>query len=84
MLPLADCTFVTTWFLYEDYNGDLREKIIFVAWWPDCAKVKAKMIYCGIKDSLKRALQGITIEIGGTDVSELEYESVREKCLVIK
>jgi len=83
MLPLSDCTYATTRFLYEDYNGDSREKVIFVLWIPDCAKIKAKMLYCGTKDSLKKALQGISVEIGGTDVSELEYESVRERCLAI-
>jgi len=47
---------------------------------PDTSKTKSKMMYAGSKDSIKKALQGIQIEIQGTDASEVSEEEVLNKC----
>jgi cofilin len=41
------------------------------------------MMYAGSKDSIKKALQGIQIEIQGTDASEVSEEEVLNKCKAI-
>ena len=42
---------------------------------PDTAKIKQKMIFASSRDALKRALVGISVEIQGTDSSEVAYEA---------
>lgn len=42
---------------------------------PDDAKIKQKMIYASSKDAIRKALVGISSEIQGTDVSEVDYQT---------
>ena len=42
---------------------------------PDDAKIKNKMLYASSKDALRRSLVGIAVEIQGTDLSEVAYDS---------
>ncbi|KAH3688602.1 hypothetical protein WICPIJ_000412 [Wickerhamomyces pijperi] len=61
-------------------NGDgERSKIVFVAWNPDTAPIKSKMLYAASKDALRRSLTGIASDIQGTDFSEVSYETVLDK-----
>lgn len=53
--------------------------MVFYAWSPDTANIRAKMVYASSKDALRRALNGISTDIQGTDFSEVAYESVLEK-----
>lgn len=47
-----------------------------IAWSPDLANVKAKMVYASSKDALKKALNGVAHEIQANDGDDIEYESV--------
>jgi cofilin len=38
------------------------------------------MIYAGTKDTIKKTLQGLQVEIQGTDKSEVDYNEVLAKC----
>jgi len=49
-------------------------------WAPEDSKIKHKMVYAGTKDTVKKALNGIQVEIQGTDASEVEWAAVLEKC----
>lgn len=60
-------------------DGPASNKIIFIVWLPDTAKVKSKMIYAASKDALKKKLIGIGSEIQATDPSELEDSVIGEK-----
>lgn len=51
---------------------------------PDSAKVKAKMLYAGTKDTLKKSLQGLQVEVQGTDKAEVSFDAVVEKCKSMK
>lgn len=42
---------------------------------PDGSKIKEKMVYASSKDALRRSLQGIALEIQGTDLEEVSYET---------
>jgi cofilin len=80
-LPANDCRYAVFDFEYEK-NGcgeGIRNKIIFVAWSPDSAKVKSKMLYASSKDALRKRLEGIATEIQATDSDEIKYTSVLEK-----
>lgn len=79
-LPENDCRYAVYDFEYEISNGEgKRSKLVFFTWSPDTAPVRSKMIYASSKDSLRRALTGISTEIQGTDFSEVAYESVLER-----
>ncbi|KAM3160302.1 Actin-depolymerizing factor 1 [Lachancea thermotolerans] len=75
-----DCLYAVYDFEYEiGGNEGKRSKIVFFTWSPDTAPVRAKMVYASSKDALRRALNGISTDIQGTDYSEVAYESVLEK-----
>lgn len=46
---------------------------------PDSAKVKHKMLYASSKDALRKKLVGISTEIQGTELSEVDYDAVLER-----
>jgi len=56
-----------------------RNKLTFIAWSPDDAGIKAKMVYASSKDALKRALNGIAVELQANDPDDIEYDSVLNK-----
>ena len=79
-LPEDDCRYAIYDFEYETASGEgKRSKIAFFFWAPDTAPVKSKMIYASSKDAIRRALNGVSTEIQGTDYSEVAYEIVLEK-----
>jgi cofilin len=46
---------------------------------PEVAPTREKMIYTSTKDSIKKKLTGLQIEIQATDASELAEETIVEK-----
>jgi len=79
-LPDNDCRYGVITVNYTTPTEGERSKIVFFLWAPETSKVKSKMLYAGTKDALKKALNGIQTEIQGTDKSEVEYNTVIEKC----
>ncbi|KAI0789596.1 actin depolymerizing factor [Abortiporus biennis] len=70
------------WAVYDfefEKDGGKRNKLVFVSWAPDNAKIKKKMVAASSRDALRRALVGIAVEIQGTDYSEVAHESVYDK-----
>jgi len=64
-------------FEYEAPGGEgKRSKITFIAWSPDNASLKPKMMYSSSKDAIKRSLNGIAAEVQANDEDELEYDSI--------
>lgn len=79
-LPENGCKYAIYDFEYEIGGGEgKRSKIVFFTWSPDTASVRDKMVYASSKDSLRRALNGVSTDIQGTDFSEVSYETVLEK-----
>jgi len=56
-----------------------RSKIFFVSWNSDNAGIREKMVYSSSKDALRKALQGIALEMQGTDFSEVAHNTFLEK-----
>ena len=67
-------------FEWETKDGCKKSKIVFVTWVPDTAKIRQKMLYASSKDKFKRELDGIQVEIQGTDFSEVEEKVFLDKC----
>ncbi|KAJ1976650.1 cofilin [Dimargaris verticillata] len=78
-LPPKDCRYAVYDFEYERANEGKRNKICFFIWSPDEAPIKSKMLYASSKDAIRKRLDGIAIEVQGTDLSEVAYETVLEK-----
>lgn len=79
-LPQDDCRYAVFDYEYEKAPGEgIRSKIVFVAWSPDVAKVKSKMLYASSKDALRKKLEGIATEVQATESEEITYEAVLEK-----
>lgn len=80
LLPENECRYAVYDFKYEKAGGEgIRNKICFIHWSPDTAKIKSKMVSASSKETIKRALSGVGIEVQATDYSEVEYEAVLEK-----
>ena len=76
-LPKDDCRYIIYDFDYE-HEGS-KNKVVFIMWAPEGAKIKSKMLYTSSKDAIKKKLNGIGAEIQATDLSEISYEAVLEK-----
>ncbi|KAK7469066.1 cofilin [Stygiomarasmius scandens] len=77
-LPEGECRWAVYDFEFQK-EGGIRNKLCFFMWSPDKAKIKQKMLFASSKDALRRALVGIAVEVQGTDIDEVAYESVLEK-----
>lgn len=66
---------------YELKDGQKRNKLVFVLWSPECAKIKQKMVYTSSKDALKKALVGVGKDLQACDHDDLSYSSILELCL---
>ena len=80
LMPENDCRFAVYDMDFETNDGRPVNKLVLVAWSPDTSKIKAKMVYSGTKDAVKRALQGIGVNVTATDLSELTHEELVRAC----
>jgi cofilin len=78
-LPQNDCRYGVVNFEYTTESDGKRAKIVFVVWAPETAPIKSKMLYAGTKNDLKKSLVGLSIEIQGTDLSEVDEAEVLSK-----
>ncbi|XP_002738655.1 uncharacterized protein LOC100367892 [Saccoglossus kowalevskii] len=78
-LPPDGCRYAVYDFDYELPDGGKRNKLIFVNWCPDSAKIKLKMLYATSKDAIKKKLVGIGNEVQATGLDELNYDEILEK-----
>lgn len=79
-LPENECLYAVYDFEYEiNGNEGKRSKIVFYTWSPDTAPVRSKMVYASSKDALRRALNGVSTDIQGTDFAEVSFETVLER-----
>jgi cofilin len=77
-LPKDHCRYALFDYEYQ-IDGGRRDKILFILWAPDTAPIREKMIFTSTKDSIKKKLTGLQVEIQATDASELAEEVILEK-----
>eukprot|EP00958_Prasinococcus_capsulatus_P012901 scaffold1306_cov399-Prasinococcus_capsulatus_cf.AAC.10 len=61
-LPESDCRYAVFDLLVETSDGRTFAKIFFIAWSPDGAKIKNKMLYASSKEKFKSMLPNIQLE----------------------
>jgi cofilin len=77
-LPETECRWAVYDFEFEK-EGAGRNKLTFVSWMPETVTVKQKVLFASSEGELRRSLEGIELEIKGTEYSEVAYASVLEK-----
>ncbi|MFE6063674.1 actin-binding ADF family protein [Streptomyces sp. NPDC056431] len=75
-LPEAECRWAVYDFEFEQEGAGKQEKLTFISWAPDTANAEQKTLFAASKNELRRSLNGIAVEIEGTDHSEVGYESL--------
>jgi len=78
-LPKEDCRYAVVNYEYSQGSDGNRSKIVFVNWAPETAPTKSKMIYAGTKADVKKCLVGLSIEVQGTDLSEVDEKTILDK-----
>eukprot|EP00007_Cunea_sp_BSH-02190019_P006781 CAMPEP_0174228922 /NCGR_PEP_ID=MMETSP0417-20130205/22_1 /TAXON_ID=242541 /ORGANISM="Mayorella sp, Strain BSH-02190019" /LENGTH=139 /DNA_ID=CAMNT_0015306411 /DNA_START=38 /DNA_END=457 /DNA_ORIENTATION=+ len=78
-LPKDDCRYAVYDFAFQ-VDGGQRNKLLFVVWAPDTAKIKNKMLITSTKDAVRKKLVGIGLEIQATDFSEIDIEEITQRC----
>ncbi|UJR35967.1 hypothetical protein I4U23_028708 [Adineta vaga] len=74
-LPENDVRYAVIDIFYETNEG-ARSEIYFIAWAPDTATIKRKMLCASSKDALKNALQGIRNHIQATCKADLDLAAI--------
>ncbi|KAK4766224.1 hypothetical protein SAY87_007866 [Trapa incisa] len=78
-LPTDECRYAVYDFDFVTVENCQKSRIIFIAWSPDTAKVRSKMIYASSKDRFKRELDGIQVELQATDPSEMGLDVIKSR-----
>ncbi|PIN22860.1 Actin depolymerizing factor [Handroanthus impetiginosus] len=78
-LPDNDCRYAVFDYDFTTDENCHKSKIFFIAWSPDTAKVRTKMLYASSKDRFKRELEGIQVELQATDPSEMSWDILKSR-----
>ncbi|VVB04659.1 unnamed protein product [Arabis nemorensis] len=78
-LPADECRYAIYDFDFVTEENCQKSKIFFIAWSPDTAKVRMKMIYASSKDRFKRELDGIQVELQATDPTEMGLDVFKSR-----
>jgi len=76
-LPPDECRYAVFDFDFVTEENCQKSKIIFIAWSPDTARIRSKMLYASSKDRFKRELDGIQVELQATDPTEMDLTVIR-------
>jgi len=80
-MPANDCRYGIFDLEFTAEDGGQRNKIVFILWAPDSAKIKAKMLLTSSKAGLKAKLVGLATEVQATDAAELDFEAVKTRAM---
>ncbi|XP_077216210.1 actin-depolymerizing factor 1 [Tasmannia lanceolata] len=75
-LPENECRYAIYDFDFVTAENCQKSKIFFIAWSPDVARVRSKMLYASSKDRFKRELDGIQVELQATDPTEMSMDVI--------
>lgn len=78
-LPANECRYAVYDFDFVTQENVQKSRIFFIAWSPDTSRVRNKMIYASSKDTFKRQLDGIQIELQATDPTEMGLDVIRSR-----
>ncbi|XP_071833704.1 uncharacterized protein [Apostichopus japonicus] len=73
-----ECCYVVLDLKWGSDSSGNKQKLVFISWAPDNAKVKAKMLHSSSDELLKSKLEGLGAKVQANDASEVTYEAVLE------
>jgi len=76
----SDCRYACYDIRFTTSENVRRNKLVFITFCPENAKIKKKMVYSSSKDTLKSKLIGI-LDVQANDASDLELENIVAKCM---
>ncbi|XP_066364738.1 actin-depolymerizing factor 7-like [Miscanthus floridulus] len=76
-LPANECRYAIFDYNFVTEENCQKSKIFFIAWSPDTARVRSKMIYASSKERFKRELDGIQVELQATDSAEVGLDVIQ-------
>ncbi|KAK8685047.1 hypothetical protein V6N13_041058 [Hibiscus sabdariffa] len=82
-LPANECRYAVFDLDFTTTENCQKSKIVFIAWAPDIARVRSKMVYASSKDRFRKELDGVQVELQATDLSEMSYDIVKERAISI-
>lgn len=62
-----------------DFEGAPRNKLLFVSWIPDTARIKVKTVYAATKDAVVQKIGSGTFMVQASDYSQVAKEAVLKK-----
>ncbi|XP_016479920.1 actin-depolymerizing factor 10-like [Nicotiana tabacum] len=74
-LPSNECRYAVFDYDYTTDENVQKSKIFFVAWSPETARVRSKMLYASSKDRFRREFDGVQVELQATDPSEMSLDT---------
>lgn len=78
LLPEDECRFGVIYITLKLDEGGCREKILFIDWSPNTAKLLSKTYFSMIKENFKQKLDGISVEMIVTEIDQLTEEKALE------
>ena len=78
-LPDADCRYGIYDYDYTNDDGCKLSVFVFVMWSPDISPIKRKMLYASTKEYFRDCLDGTSVEIQATDISEIDADAMYQK-----
>ena len=78
-LPKDECRYAVFDLAYQSEDGSDRNKLVYIQWSPDVAKIKNKMLYTSSNQDLRRALVGIAVGVQATDAAEIDEAAIVDK-----
>ncbi|DBA79718.1 TPA: hypothetical protein ACH3X1_008386 [Trebouxia sp. C0004] len=78
LLPNTDCRYGVFDYQFVNSDGCIFNKLIFLNWAPDTARIKAKMMYASTKDFFKGHLDGLSIELQANEHDDITEEAIGE------
>ncbi|KAM7257669.1 hypothetical protein ACFE04_013410 [Oxalis oulophora] len=78
-LPANECRYAVYDLDFTTNENCMKSKIFFVAWAPDSARIRSKMVYASSKDRFRRELDGVQVELQATDPSEMTFDIIKAR-----
>lgn len=78
VMPSSDCRYAVYDHQFTNSEGCIFNKLVFINWAPDAARIKAKMMYASTKDFFKGFLDGLSVELQGSDLADITEQDVAE------
>ncbi|KAK9804944.1 hypothetical protein WJX73_001605 [Symbiochloris irregularis] len=77
-LPETDCRFAVYDYQFTNSDNCVFNKLVFISWAPDTARIKLKMMYASTKDFFKGYLDGLSVELQASELDDITEDTVGE------